>query len=255
MSAHWLQGKSDSSTPLHVTTSAGGLKVATAHRAVSQQGALRRLDTLNGDHSDSDDYGDGDLGNSVVRDGCYSAEALQAVGLGRSPASKLPPAQRPSDSARARETNSPLLPAAPEAVAEVVTVKVLRAWCLPEELGGTNAYIVLDWGRYGRATTQAVANTTEPHFGSTLQFKSPYCGHKRGAADAKVREEAGLMRVFVLNRNQSVSDEMIASGEIDPLAHVSQGRGEPTILELRCARDRQPAGCLEFIVGLWPTSF
>jgi hypothetical protein len=255
MSAHWLQGKSDSSTPLHATTSAGGLKVATAHRAVSQQCPLRRLDTLNGDHSDSDDYGDGDLGNSVVRDGCYSAEALQAVGLGRSPASKLPPAQRPSDSVCARETSSPLPPTAPEAVAEVVTVKVLRAWGLPEELGGTNAYVVLDWGRYGRATTQAVANSTEPHFGSTLQFKSPYRGHKRGATDAEVGEEAGLMRVFVLNRNQSVSDELIASGEIDPIAHVSQGRGEPTILELRCARDRQPAGCLEFIVGLWPTSF
>jgi hypothetical protein len=252
MSAHWLLGKSDSSTPLHVTTSAGGLKVATAHRAVSQQCPLRRLDTLNGDHSDSDDYGDGDLGNSVVRDGCYSAEALQAVGLGRSPASKLPPS---SHSSRARETSSPLPPAAPEAVTEVVTVKVLRAWGLPEELGGTNAYIVLDWGKYGRATTQAVANSTEPHFGATLQFKSPYRGHKSGAADVDVGEEAGLMRVCVLNRNQSVSDELIALGEIDPLAQVSQGRGEPAILELRCARDRQPAGCLEFIVGLWPTSF
>jgi hypothetical protein len=255
MSAHWLQGKSDNPTPLHATTSAGGLKVATAHRAVTQQDPLRRLDTLSGGQSDSDDYGDGDLGNSVVRDGRYSAEALQAVGLGRSPASKLPPAQHPSHSSRASETSSPLPPAAPETVAEVVTVKVLRAWGLPEELGGTNAYIVLDWGKYGRATTQAVANSTEPHFGSTLQFKSPYRGHKRGATDAEVGEEAGLMRVCVLNRNQSVSDELIALGEIDPLAQVSQGRGEPAILELRCARDTQPAGCLEFIVGLWPTSF
>jgi hypothetical protein len=57
---------------------------------------------------------------------------------------------------------------------DVISIKIIRGSELMDCLGGTNAYIVLDWGKLGKASTQAVINSNEPYFGSTLKFRSPY---------------------------------------------------------------------------------
>ena len=134
---------------------------------------------------------------------------------------------------------------------DVISIKIIRASELIECLGGTNAYIVLDWGKLGRASTQAVINSNEPYFGSTLKFRSPYQRIRRKDInkddgddyrdgnildifnrrkddhddhvdddDERGDEEclishAGPLKVLVYNRNHSVSDELIGSGEID----------------------------------------
>jgi len=132
---------------------------------------------------------------------------------------------------------------------DVISIKIIRASELMDNLGGTNAYVLLDWGKLGKASTQAVINSNAPYFGSTLKFKSPYQRIRRkdindddyrdsnildilnnrivGIDDDGVDDDsdrgdeeclishAGPMKVFVYNRNHSVSDELIGSGEID----------------------------------------
>jgi len=128
---------------------------------------------------------------------------------------------------------------------DVISVKIIRASELMDCLGGTNAYIVLDWGKLGKASTQAVINSNEPYFGSTLKFRSPYQrirrkdindddyrdgnildmlnsrsdhhqdGDDRGDDDECLISHAGPLKVLVYNRNHSVSDELIGIGEID----------------------------------------
>lgn len=72
-------------------------------------------------------------------------------------------------------------------------------------------------------------NSIEPNFGATLQFKSPY--QKRilnknadmneynnilHMKDCDYISNAGPLKVYVYTRNHSISDELIAWGEIDP---------------------------------------
>lgn len=119
-------------------------------------------------------------------------------------------------------------PSSNSSAPDIVSIRVVRAWDLPECLGGTNAYVVFDWGKWGKATTQAISNTTEPCFGATLQFKSPYLPVDDGAAVrgsygamlstlqyGQLLSRAGPMKVLVYHRNQSVSDELLGYGEID----------------------------------------
>jgi hypothetical protein len=123
----------------------------------------------------------------------------------------------------------------------MVSIKVHRAWDLPDDLlGGTNAYIVVDWGRLGRATTQAIMNSCHPIFDATLQFRSPLVpyddersGDETDGVDDHLAEYSrvvikdraymyrmsGPMQVLLYNRNRSVSDELLGYGEFDPL-HV-----------------------------------
>ena len=128
---------------------------------------------------------------------------------------------------------------------DVISVKIIRASELMDCLGGTNAYIVLDWGKLGKASTQAVINSNDPYFGSTLKFRSPYQRIRRkdindddyrdgsildmlnsrsdhhhdvddrGDDDECLISHAGPLKVLVYNRNHSVSDELIGIGEID----------------------------------------
>jgi hypothetical protein len=127
---------------------------------------------------------------------------------------------------------------------DVISIKIIRGSELMDCLGGTNAYIVLDWGKLGKASTQAVINSNEPYFGSTLKFRSPYqrirrkdindddyrdgnildmldsrSDHHHDVDDRGDEEclisHAGPLKVLVYNRNHSVSDELIGSGEID----------------------------------------
>lgn len=204
--------------------------------------------------------------NDIVSSGHYSAEALAAVGLGKSPNCKVG-ADRAERSIPPAQLGMP--PPSPVSIAtasDLISVRVVRAWGLPECLGGTCAYVLVDWGAQGKAATHPVKHSTEPHYGATLQFKSPYraieaeerdlllnhAAHEvhllRAMSGTEYASSAGPMRVHIYNRNESVSDELVASGELD--LHeiiVTTNAGEPSILYVT-DNIGQPAGCVEFII-------
>lgn len=201
--------------------------------------------------------------NEIVQSGHYSAEALQAVGLGLSPGSKLPSA--PSSGAESERVPQP--PPSPVSIAsasDLISLRVTRAWGLPECLTALNIYVVVDWGKYGKSSTQRVQNSSEPHFGATLQFRSPYRAleaHEREEilsdphnqvlcthSGAELLSTAGPMKFYVFNRNESVSDELLASGELDLHENIlTTDPGEPSIVYL-ADNFSQPSGCVEYIV-------
>jgi hypothetical protein len=110
---------------------------------------------------------------------------------------------------------------------QIISITVLRAWDLNEGLGDCNPYVVIDWGKLGRAATQAVPSTTCPHFGSILKFKSPL-KPVQWQAKQGVPNVCGVvfvegiecflqdvnMKIFVYSRNQSVSDEMLGEATL-----------------------------------------
>lgn len=194
--------------------------------------------------------------NTIVKSGLYSTEALEAVGMGLSPGS--------SNLVPKSSFSAPTSPAGVGAAAvDLLSVKIIRAWGLSESLGGTNPYVVVDWGKYGKSATQAVAHTTEPHFGATLQFRSPYTVLRdtdrqalqndptiavlHASSGTQYISFAGPLKVSVYNRNQSVSDELLAYGEVDAHEYLTCGTGETSVLHLIDASSR-PAGCLEYSI-------
>jgi hypothetical protein len=328
--------------------SASASASASAERVSSGGGgSRRRADEGDAGYSSPDDFG---LHNSIVHAGRYTKEALEAVGLGLSPnlrggpdgndgdggggefspvgtpagrgGGTSPSAGASANTGAGGRSSSTMEGAAgthrkeegePWRPSDILSVKVLRAWGLAETLGGTNAYVVFDWGRYGKAATQAVANTTQPHFGATLQFRSPYkavdpqdsaaalLGVRRGSSNvcrggtdasakagggydrfddgciegegeggegagsmgAVVRGRngveylslAGPLKVLVYSRNPSVSDELIALGEVDAhdtLLSCARTGGAPVVLHLFDTQ-QNPAGCVEFT--MWHALF
>jgi hypothetical protein len=115
---------------------------------------------------------------------------------------------------------------------DMVSVTVVRAWDLQEALGSTNPYIVVDWGIFGRSTTQTIASTTTPRFGSYLRFKSPFrvlastatakksrgASQQQGGGISIAGERYQLadcpMIISAYSRNESVSDELLGSATL-----------------------------------------
>lgn len=142
-----------------------------------------------------------------------------------------------------------------ESKVDMVTIKIIRAWDLFEALGGTNAYVIVDWGKFGRSSTQAVVNSVDPYFGATLRFKSPF----RKADDADIISNLGKdmvsikgevyystacpIRVYLYHRNESIVDELLGEAEVDPI-DVATIEGT-SVLYLYDRISKSNAGCLE----------
>ena len=95
---------------------------------------------------------------------------------------------------------------------DMLCVKVLCAYGLPEMLGGTNPYIVFDWGHLGRASTQAIKNTTSPNYNATLRFKSP---SEQGSSLSTSLMNSPPLSISVYSRNESLSDALIGGVQLD----------------------------------------
>lgn len=95
---------------------------------------------------------------------------------------------------------------------ETLSICIIKAWDLPEGLGETNPYIVIDWGEFGRISTKVVLNTNKPKFDTIHQFSS-IKSNKRFIS--KKCNDYPNMKIYVYNRNESVCDEMIGEGNID----------------------------------------
>ncbi len=220
----------------------------------------------------------------------YSSEALAAVGSGRSPSFSLMARQRPPGQHRyhgsERDDKDEDLSAAssqslslqreshseaklPSGQARLTTVRVLRGRDLPECLGGTNAYLSVEWGGRGRgpslgkATTQCVSNSTCPAFGAALKFRSPFTHWPEAASPSPSPQTTGAdtslpslyFRLF--NKNASVSDELLASAELSVFdvlqenfvsgRRVEQAAQDVHSIELRDASGAA-AGTVEIII-------
>jgi len=139
-----------------------------------------------------------------------------------------------------------------------VYILVLRATGLVEGLGGCNPYAVLSWGDLGHARTHSVPYTSSPNFMQNLKFRSPIVLNGPSAEllialgeDLYVnwQPEGTLVQVYsppltvsIYSANSSVSDDLLAQGEVDtyqmlqhPVVHT---------IALYDQRDK-PAGAIE----------
>lgn len=175
--------------------------------------------------------------------------------------------QTPSSTIASRSNNTNNRPRQPNNSSpitrqEYLEFQVLRAWELPDCLGGTNAYVVVKIPSFGQGKTQAIMNSNEPYFGSVLTIRSPLtAGHQvttRGSIRSEVDDDELVnmadddgswtkVQVLVYNKNSSISDELIAVGEQDVGSLLQQSQSSPVIVELY-DRDRHPCGCVELVV-------
>jgi hypothetical protein len=199
--------------------------------------------------------------------GIYSRDALAAVGLGLSPTfgpQNVSLSQSLAESLSQRQTlrqrtssarNSPS--SAKETTLETsqeeyLDVTVLSASDLPEVLGGTNPYVVVQIPAHGRGQTPAVPGSTDPHFGVTLSISSPL----KGAAQRLSRSEFDddvvnigdaedelwtKVQIMVFNKNPSISDELLAAAEID-LGSLLEGSSHGVMSIELLDRYQHPSG-------------
>jgi hypothetical protein len=159
--------------------------------------------------------------------------------------------QRPSEEKRyQRIVERPPPPPAqiiePPKQIDTIDFNIVRCWDLPECLGGTNPYVLLNIPSFGQAKTACVFNSTQPYFGTTLSLNYPKQAWKRdhGSDDLVNFDgiEASVVQIFVYNKNQSISDEMVAFGEQDLIPMVTVKHS--LIVDLYDAH-RNPAGYVE----------
>lgn len=181
------------------------------------------------------------------------------------------------DSSSRRLFTSPT-PVKDKLVDDMVSITVVRAWNLPEALGPTNPYIIIDWDRFGRSSTHSVSATTSPRFGSYLRFRSPFI---KSSETTQIRSSRNLpssditkggqryvltdvpIVVMAYSRSQSMSDELLGQATVkrsDILqslkqnnnrghsAPISDGMFAPLIIQLHTP-EYEPAGYLEIILS------
>lgn len=134
------------------------------------------------------------------------------------------------------------LPSTPELKSEVISICIKQAFDLSDALGGTNPYIVLDWGHLGRVSTKTIIGSNSPKFDTVFVFESPYRlvsadnDAKEGrivyASNLKYLSNAPQLQLFVYSKNQSVSDELIGEAEVNADGLFCNGYGVVELYDL-----------------------
>ena len=124
----------------------------------------------------------------------------------------------------------------------MLCIRVYRAYDLPNLPGGTNPYVRFDWGKLGRASTQAVVNTSCPTFDATLRFKSP---SEPGSSLSTALMNSPPLSVVVFSRNDSADDTEIGGIDLDDRDINSN---YPLRVYLQNAHNGSDCGVLEFQV-------
>ncbi len=96
----------------------------------------------------------------------------------------------------------------------------------------------------GRASTQAVSNTTSPTFNATLRFKSP---SDPGSSLSTALMHSPPLSIIVYSRNESVSDTFIGKIQLDD---KDLNSSHPLRVYLQSEDGRTECGILEFQVLL-----
>ena len=144
-------------------------------------------------------------------------------------------------------------------VSDPVYIHVLRAQHLDsaDGLGVCSPYVVLHWGHLGSARTHTVSYNPNPAFHQCLQFRSPIVRNGPSAEllaalgedtyvtwcdGSRVQVFMPLLRITVFSANSSISDEMLAEGEVD--VHTMLEQSTPHVVPLVNVRG-QSAGTVE----------
>jgi hypothetical protein len=141
-----------------------------------------------------------------------------------------------------KPTPAPYSPAT--ASQDMLCIKVFRAFDLPDVLGGTNPYVLFDWGHLGRASTHAVKNATSPNFNATLRFKSP---SEHGSSLATALMNSPPLSISVYSRQESTSDTFIGGIRLDD---KDMNSSHPLRVYLYNDEDEAECGTLEFQVNV-----
>lgn len=145
----------------------------------------------------------------------------------------------------------------------IVTVHVIRAWDLMEGLGGTNPYIVIDWGTLGRQSTQTIQETTEPMFKSFLRFMTPLIYSSDAINTASPRQlkiQKSIfdiidipMMIYIFSRNASCSDELLGQTMVQRKDIIASFHEDTLscrmILSLLDGNYDPTAGCVEINIS------
>lgn len=175
----------------------------------------------------------------------------------------------------------PSIESTPSGTIDVVSITVVRAWDLPEALGPTNPYIIIDWERFGRSSTHSISSTTSPRYGSYLRFRSPFIPYIESSTPTSNKKKSRSlstdaivihgqkytladipMSVMAYSRNQSVSDEILGQAVVkrdDIMRSFRQNKQmsnagthddifAPLIIQLHSA-EYEAAGFVEIIIS------
>jgi hypothetical protein len=182
----------------------------------------------------------------------YSAEALRAVGLGLSPtmvrdiglsrggdtiSSNIIPFSNQSKQA-SMELQHPGNAHNDDSKSLQLSFRLIRAWDLPDCLGGTNPYVLLQVNGYKGYTTKTVYNDTSPNFGDVITLslsKSP-------TEEFDNLLQNTVLTISAFHKNLSLSDEFLASAEV--CAASLQEAPDPLVVHL-LDRSGLSAGCVE----------
>lgn len=158
------------------------------------------------------------VSTSYYTEPIYNREALEAVGRGQSPTKvrrlSLDDLDVPSNTNKEiyksikihQTTNVETIKKSPE-----IKLKIIRAWNLPECLGGTNSYVLVTLNQNKQARTRTIINAIDPHFNETISFSWDQL-----PLDMLFDTSSEyIVQIYIYNKNKSISDEMIASGEFD----------------------------------------
>ena len=129
-------------------------------------------------------------------------------------------------------------------VKDTIDFSIIRCWDLSECLGGTNPYVLLNIPLFGQAKTHCIYNSTQPYFGCILSLDCPPPQNVNNQDDLVNFDtpEISTLQIFVYNKNQSISDEMIALGERDLQSLLSVKHS--IVIDLY-DKSQNPAGYIE----------
>lgn len=133
----------------------------------------------------------------------------------------------------------------------MLCIRVIKAWSLPETLGDTNPFVILDWGELGVSRTQVVDRSTSPTFNCDLRFRWPskLCDDHSSESE-NVLDFASFMpkvRISIYNKHSSISDELLGCALLDAkefLQLTSSGNDGGNV-EVYSFPEGTPAGVIE----------
>ena len=186
----------------------------------------------------------------------YSQEALRAVGLGFSPnvAGSTAVDESEPQTIIPFENQSHHSPAKPMTnmsyPAYQLEINVIRAWELSDCLGGTNSYVLTKLSSSTESLiSSTILNSTSPYYGSKFLLKLPL--NNSSIADENPEEMLGTflyensVRFVVLNKNMSLSDEMIGTAEVNVFSLLQQQKEQQSVSMQLLDQQGYPSGFLE----------
>jgi hypothetical protein len=134
---------------------------------------------------------------------------------------------------------------------------IIRASEITECLGGTNSYVLLKCSSLDRSfMTSTVLNTINPYYGTAMKIKLPVPSHSTVNEESKTNLqlskflEENNIQLILLNKNLSLSDEIIGTLEVNLLSLLQMQKQQQSVNLHFKDSGGCPAGLLEIQIKL-----